>query len=133
MIKNRQQFKRRCRYDLQTHLSWNLYFLDVRCNLNMGVVQMTTEICHVFFQDKEFESSWNEWWTGPNRKAKKCSMTERAWLRALKKLEWFSGGNVKKAIAVLDRSSDNGWTDLYALPEDYLRPGGCSEKMEVAL
>ena len=99
----------------------------------MGVVQMTTEICHVFFQDKEFEAAWNEWWTGQKRKAQKCSMTERAWLRALKKLESFSGGNVKKAIAVLDRSSDNGWTDLYALPEEYTAAKAVDRMLEVEL
>jgi hypothetical protein len=94
---------------------------------------MTTEICHVFFQDKEFESAWNEWWAGPKRKAQKCSMTERAWKRALKKLEFFSGGDLKKAIAILDRSSDNGWTDLYSLPEEYTSAKAIDKMPEVAL
>lgn len=73
----------------------------------------------MFFKDKEFEAAWNEWWTGSKRKAQKCSMTERAFMRAIKKLEDFSKGNINIAIKILDRSSDNGWTDLYALPEEF--------------
>jgi hypothetical protein len=86
------------------------------------VCQMTGADCKAivaFWDHPDFQEAWLEWWRGDLRKAKKCSATERATTRALNKLKDFSGGNMKKAIAILDRSSDNGWTDLYALPDDY--------------
>lgn len=72
----------------------------------------------LFASNHEFCESWDEWWYGAKRKAQKCSMTDRARKRAMEKIEKFSKGDVEIAIKILDRSSDNGWTDLYALPEE---------------
>jgi hypothetical protein len=85
-----------------------------------------------FWDHPEFQDAWLEWWRGDLRKSKKCSSSDRATKRALNKLKEFSGNNMGKSIAILDRSSDNGWTDLYELPDEYRRPQ-CSEKMEVSL
>jgi hypothetical protein len=71
-----------------------------------------------FWKNDEFNESWNEWWNGAKRKSQKCSKTDRAQRRAMEKIEKFSNGDVNIAIKILDRSSDNGWTDLYALPEE---------------
>jgi hypothetical protein len=86
----------------------------------------------LFWAHPSFQEAWIEWWTGKKRRAQKCSDSDRALTRALTKIKKFSGGNMNKAIAILDRSSDNGWTDLYELPDEYRLPQ-CSEKMEVSL
>ena len=72
-----------------------------------------------FWDHRDFQDAWLEWWNGEKRRAQKCSITDRAIKRALNKIKDYSAGNIKKAIAILDRSSDNGWTDIYALPDDY--------------
>ena len=72
-----------------------------------------------FWDHPDFQGAWIEWWAGKKRRAQKCSDSDRALTRALQKIKQFSDGKLDKAIAVLDRSSDNGWTDLYALPEEF--------------
>ena len=83
----------------------------------MGGLEAKTIIS--FWDHPDFQGAWLEWWNGKKRRAQKCSDSERALTRALQKIKQFSDGKMNKAIAVLDRSSDNGWTDLYALPDDY--------------
>lgn len=56
------------------------------------------------------------------RKKIKKPMTERAERRLIAKLKELSGGSSKKAIAILEKSEDKNWMDIY--PIDAEAPGG---------
>jgi len=69
-----------------------------------------------FFNDLEFQEAWNDWIKVRNKK--KAVKSERALKAAILKLKKYSNGNKKIAIAILDKSSQSGWTDLYELKEE---------------
>ena len=69
-----------------------------------------------FFKDKDFQEAWKEWIQVRTRK--KASKSPLALIRAVKKLMRFSSGNKSKAIDIVNKSADSGWSDLYGLKED---------------
>jgi hypothetical protein len=73
------------------------------------------DICP-FYEDPEFQEAWKDW--RKVRKQFKCVMSDRAEKRHLNNLMQLSGGDVQKAIKIVDQSTDGGakpWTKLYPL------------------
>ncbi len=72
------------------------------------------------FSGTAFEAAWQEW---KEYKAKehgfkfKSAISER---KALKRLQTDSGNNEQRAIAIINRSIEHGWSGLFPLPAGYL-------------
>ena len=71
----------------------------------------------VLLQDSEVKSSWDEWMKV--RDSKKASKSEQAMVRSVNSLMELSGGDKNKAIKILNKSSDRGWTGLFELKQGY--------------
>jgi len=65
------------------------------------------------YDDKQFLDSWEGYIE--MRLGKKKQPTERAARLTASKLLEYSNGNMKKAIEILDRSTENGWTSVFPL------------------
>ena len=77
-----------------------------------------------FWDDPEFQEAWANWWRCPARK--RCSTSPRAVKMALTRIKTFAGNDMKKAIAILDRSAYKGYSDVYDIV-DYSTNGENSE------
>ncbi|MDZ7355776.1 MAG: hypothetical protein ONB55_21865 [candidate division KSB1 bacterium] len=52
------------------------------------------------------------------RVSKRVPWTPRSIARFCQRLQEFSGENLERAIAIIDKASSSGWTDIYQLKED---------------
>ena len=72
------------------------------------------------FTGPDFAKIWNEWKAYKKKEHGfkfKSAISQRT---ALKRLFILSGGNEQRAIAIINRSIENGWSGLFALPVGYL-------------
>ena len=72
------------------------------------------------FPGEAFQKAWNEWKTYKKKEHGfkfKSAISER---KALKRLQTDSGNNEQRAIAIINRSIEHGWSGLFALPAGYL-------------
>ena len=72
-----------------------------------------------FFNDEDFQLIWMEYIS--IRVRKKASNTDRAIKTIIKKILKESKGNKKYALAMLEKSVNSGWTDVYEV-KDYIVP-----------
>ena len=70
------------------------------------------DICH-FYYDKNFKNAWNDF--EKVRAKKKASTSERAYTKLLGKVMEYSNGDLEKAVMIVEKSADSGWSDLYEL------------------
>lgn len=66
-----------------------------------------------FFNDFDFQEAWIDF--EKVREKKKVAKSERAYKSLMKKIIEYSGGSKEKAIKIVAKSADAGWTDLYEL------------------
>jgi len=66
-----------------------------------------------FYNDEEFHLVWIDF--EKVREKKKAAKSERSYKALLKKLMKYSGGDKDKAIEIVAKSADSGWSDLYEL------------------
>lgn len=69
------------------------------------------------FFKKDFQTIWFDEFL-PLKKRKKASVSETALKRQLNKISKFSENNYKKALQILTKSVDSGWSDFYELKEE---------------
>lgn len=69
-----------------------------------------------FFKN-EFKEIWlNEFIS--LKKRKKASVSDRSLKSGMKKIKEYSKGNYQRALKILQKSVDSGWTDFYELKEE---------------
>lgn len=64
-----------------------------------------------FFDDEDFQEVWKDWMFVKTKK--KASKTDRVIKSAIKRIMQWSDGDKSKAIAIVAKSADCGWTDIY--------------------
>lgn len=72
------------------------------------------------FPGEAFQKAWNEWKAYKKKEHGfkfKSAISER---KALKRLQIDSGHNEQRAIAIINRSIEHGWSGLFPLPAGYL-------------
>ncbi len=84
--------------------------LEVESEKKTPQPKFQIEICPFFF-DEDFQESWKDW--VKVKKDKKASNSDRAIKRALRKIMKYSDGDKNKAIEIVSKSADSGWTDIY--------------------
>ena len=72
------------------------------------------------FQSANFNKAWQEWKAYKKKEHGFKFKSAISQSRALKRLLILSGGNEQRAIAIINRSIENGWNGLFALPVGYL-------------
>ena len=72
------------------------------------------------FPGEAFQKAWDEWKSYKKKEHGfkfKSAISER---KALKRLLTDSGNNEQRAIAIINRSIEHGWSGLFPLPAGYL-------------
>lgn len=75
-----------------------------------------TEEYAKYFDNEEFMEGWQDYWAW--RKGRKMPVTDRVAKTLIKKIEMFSGGNVEKAIKIVDQALENGWQTFWPLKDN---------------
>lgn len=72
-------------------------------------------ISHIpeYLNNKEFFNAFDEW--DKMRIKKRCADSDRRYKQIFREINEFGGMDLEKAIKVVNRSSDKGYTDLYSL------------------
>lgn len=84
-------------------------------------VKEKKQVIDIYSEYSFFKDDFAEWWFDefiPLKKRKKASVTDRALKTQLEKIKKFSGGNFQKALEILKKSCNSGWTDVYELKEN---------------
>lgn len=97
----------------------------------MSKQQSKADTTHRFFENQDFSEAWHEYWEW--RKKKKFSLADRVWNNQLKKLEQFSGGDVVKATAVIDKALEKGYQTFWPLNENDNYPGSTQSRNRTRL
>lgn len=94
---------------------------QINNKLNINKTVDFSNICY-FYNEIEFQEVWKEFELV--RKKKKASTSERAYKRILKNLMDYSDGDINKAILIVSKSADSGWSDLYAVKNNKTENNG---------
>jgi hypothetical protein len=80
----------------------------------------------VFFNDSDFQEVWKDFKSV--RTKKKAVNSDRAIKKLITSLLEFSGGDKDKAIEIVEKSADSGWSSLYPLKTEPKKPETEREK-----